>query len=109
MFFGSQNKYEDLQFFYHPDHLGSSNYITDASGEVYQHNEYFPYGETFVEERNNTEYTTYLFSGKELDVETGLYYFHARYYDPVRRRLHRRRSITIGCAYKNYENEKQKR
>jgi len=71
-----------LQFFYHPDHLGSSNYITDASGEVYQHNEYFPYGETFVEERNNTEYTTYLFSGKELDVETGLYYFHARYYDP---------------------------
>jgi len=25
----------------------------------------------------------------------------------VRRRLHRRRSITIGCAYKNYENEKQ--
>ena len=78
----SPGKYEDLQFFYHPDHLGSSNYITDASGEVYQHNEYFPYGETFVEERNNTEYTTYLFSGKELDVETGLYYFHARYYDP---------------------------
>ena len=54
----SPGKYEDLQFFYHPDHLGSSNYITDASGEVYQHNEYFPYGETFVEERNNTEYTT---------------------------------------------------
>jgi len=23
--------------------------------------------------------------------------------------LHRRRSITIGCAYKNYENEKQKK
>jgi RHS repeat-associated protein len=26
----------------------------------------------------------FLFSGKELDEETGLYYFGARYYDPVR-------------------------
>jgi hypothetical protein len=33
---------ENLQFYYHPDHLGSSNYITDATGEVYQHEEYFP-------------------------------------------------------------------
>jgi len=71
-----------LQFFYHPDHIGSSNYITDVNGEVYQHLEYFPSGETFVEQRKNTEYTTYYFSGKELDTETGLYYFGARYYDP---------------------------
>ena len=74
--------YENLQFFYHPDHIGSSNYITDVNGEVYQHLEYFPSGETFVEQRKNTEYTTYYFSGKELDTETGLYYFGARYYDP---------------------------
>jgi RHS repeat-associated protein len=79
---GNSGKVENLQFFYHSDHLGSSNYITDASGEVYQHNEYFPYGETFVEQRNGTEYTAYLFSGKELDSETGLYYFGARYHDP---------------------------
>src|SRR5262249_47179883 len=26
--------------------------------------------------------TRFLFSGRELDVETGLYYFRARYYDP---------------------------
>jgi len=32
------NKPERLQFYYHPDHLGSSSYITDISGEVYQHN-----------------------------------------------------------------------
>jgi RHS repeat-associated protein len=73
---------ENLQFYYHPDHLGSSNYITDATGEVYQHEEYFPFGETLVEERNSAEYTTYLFNGKELDEETGLYYYGARYYDP---------------------------
>ena len=75
-------KPETLQFFYHPDHLGSSSFITDISGEVYQHIQYFPFGETFVEERTGTKYTPYLYNGKELDEETGLYYYHARYYDP---------------------------
>jgi RHS repeat-associated protein len=76
------NKAELLQFYYHPDHLGSSNYITDVSGEVYQHMEYFPFGETFIEERNGTDYTNYLYNGKEFDEEIGLYYYGARYYDP---------------------------
>jgi RHS repeat-associated protein len=35
-----------------------------------------------VEERSGTQYTPYLYNGKELDEETGLYYYHARYYDP---------------------------
>ena len=75
--------YENMQFFYHSDHLGSSNYITDVSGEVHQHLEYFPSGETFVHQKRSGDYTSnYLFSGKELDDETGLYYFGARYYDP---------------------------
>jgi RHS repeat-associated protein len=78
----STGKIERLLFFYHPDHLGSSSSITDASGEVYQHVQYFPFGETFVEERTGTRYTPYLYNGKELDEETGLYYYGARYYDP---------------------------
>jgi RHS repeat-associated protein len=78
----STGKVERLLFFYHPDHLGSSSSITDASGEVYQHVQYFPFGETFVEERTGTQYTPYLYNGKELDEETGLYYYGARYYDP---------------------------
>jgi RHS repeat-associated protein len=45
--------------------------------------EYFAFGETFVEEHSNTWRTPYLFNGKELDDETGLYYYGARYYDPV--------------------------
>jgi RHS repeat-associated protein len=79
---GNGNTSESFRFFYHHDHLGSTSYVTDASGEVYQHLEYFAFGETFVEEHSNTHRTPYLFSGKELDSETGLYYFGARYYDP---------------------------
>lgn len=73
---------ETFRYYYHPDHLGSTAYVTDASGEVYQHLEYFAFGETFVEEHSNTHRTPYLFNGKELDEETGLYYYGARYYDP---------------------------
>jgi RHS repeat-associated protein len=79
---GGKNDTESFQYFYHPDHLGSTSYITDASGEVYQHLEYFAFGETFVEEHSNTDRTPYLYNGKELDEETGLYYYGARYYDP---------------------------
>jgi RHS repeat-associated protein len=69
-------------FFFHPDHLGSTSFVTDRDGELYEHVGYFPFGETWVEQASNTENIPYLFTGKELDQETGLYYFGARYYDP---------------------------
>ena len=51
--FQEGDAYEKMQFYYHPDHLGSSSYITNLDGEVVQHIEYVPFGEVFVEERNN--------------------------------------------------------
>ena len=73
---------EKLQFYYHSDHLGSTSLITDLDGNVTQHVEYIPFGEVFIEERNATWNTPYKFNAKELDEETGLYYYGARYYDP---------------------------
>ena len=80
--FHEGDAYENLQFYYHSDHLGSASYITNLDGEVVQHVEYVPFGEVFIEERNNTWNTPYLFNAKEFDEETGLYYYGARYYDP---------------------------
>jgi RHS repeat-associated protein len=73
---------EKLIFFYHSDHLGSTSYITNLDGNVVQHIEYIPFGEVFIEERNNVWNSPYLFNSKELDEETGLYYYGARYYNP---------------------------
>ncbi|WP_373033771.1 RHS repeat domain-containing protein [Sulfurovum sp.] len=73
---------EKEQYYYHPDHLGSSSFVTDEKGKVYEHLEYFPFGETFAHEHSNTQVTPYKFTGKELDEVTGLYYYGARYYDP---------------------------
>ena len=80
--FKDPDNYENLQFFYHPDHLGSSSFITNLEGEVVQHIEYVPFGEVFIEERNNVWNTPYLFNAKEFDEETGMYYYGARYYEP---------------------------
>ena len=58
--------------------------ITDWKGKEYQRIEYTPYGETWVEKTNNSgsEFLPYKFTGKEVDQETGLYYYGARYLDP---------------------------
>ena len=79
--FQDPDAYEKLQFYYHPDHLGSSSYITNLDGEVVQHIEYVPFGEVFIEERNSIWNTPYLFNAKEFDEETGVYSYGARYYD----------------------------
>ncbi|WP_412850539.1 RHS repeat-associated core domain-containing protein [Chryseobacterium sp. PMSZPI] len=69
-------------YWYHPDHLGSSSFITGLDGEVTQNIEYFPSGEVFVENHKNSYNTPYKFNGKEQDDETGYYYYGARYYNP---------------------------
>lgn len=69
-------------YFYHPDHLGSSSYIIDREGRITQHTEYIAFGEVLFEEHSTSKTMPYLFNGKELDSETGLYYYGARYYDP---------------------------
>jgi RHS repeat-associated protein len=79
---GENMPYEVGIYYYHGDHLGSSNVITDRKGRNYEHIEYFPYGETWVDEKRNQTNLPYRFTGKELDPETGMYYFGARYYEP---------------------------
>ena len=47
-------QYSLYKYFYHSDHWGSTSNVTDATGVVSQHIEYIPFGEVFIEERNNT-------------------------------------------------------
>ena len=70
-------------FFYHSDHLGSTSYITDDKGNITQYDAYLPYGELLVDEYSSSEDMPYKFNGKEMDSETGLYYYGARYMNSV--------------------------
>ena len=84
-------------YFFHSDHLGSSTFLTDGSGQSYQFFLNLPFGdvrshpdiyrpgtmeEQFALSPNAWWKTPYLFNGKELDSRTSLYYYGARYYDP---------------------------
>ena len=74
-------------YYYHPDHLGSTSWVTDQNGKVHEHVEYYPYGQVWWEPRYDADGgpvkgQRFLFSSKEFDEETGLYYFGARYEDP---------------------------
>ncbi|MBI5050671.1 MAG: hypothetical protein HZC11_07350 [Nitrospirae bacterium] len=66
--------------YFHSDHLGSSNIITDSSGKQIGFTEFTPYGSTF--KQTGSFDPKHKFTGKELDSSTGLYYYGARYYDP---------------------------
>jgi RHS repeat-associated protein len=66
---------------YYTDHLGSSRLV---SGNDYSSNDqrrdYAPFGDPKTSSGNDE--SAYQFTQKELDSNTGLYYFGARYYDP---------------------------
>ncbi len=75
---------DPVKLFYHDDHLGGINVVTDQSGTRAELNEYDPWGLVSRSEppnENSSPEPARRFTGKELDEETDLYYYDARYYD----------------------------
>ena len=72
---------EQNVYFYHGDHLGSANWITNAGGMPIQYIHYAPYGELIATQQTIGYDERYKFTGKERDAETGYDYFGARFYD----------------------------
>jgi len=63
-----------------PDHQGTVRDVIDSSGIVQNHIEYDTFGNITSESDDTVEYR-FTYTGRELDGETGLYYYRARYYD----------------------------
>jgi RHS repeat-associated protein len=63
------------------DHQLSVRDILDNSGSVVNHITYDSYGNV-VAQSNASQSSRYLYTGREYDQETGLYYYRARYYEP---------------------------
>src|SRR5690606_34582302 len=70
---------ERITYFYHTDHLGSTVLVTDETGATVWSTEYTPFGSLTFEEGKLKRAVK--FTGKDLDEDTGLYYFNARWYD----------------------------
>lgn len=74
------NGQEKEVYFYHGDHLGSANWITDYTGAPIQYIHYAPYGELIDNQVPYGYDERYKFTGKERDAETGYDFFGARFY-----------------------------
>jgi RHS repeat-associated protein len=64
----------------HRNHLNSTVMTTDGAGNIASSFIYYPYGAIY--QRGGPNNVRPKFTGKELDADSGLYYYEARYYDP---------------------------
>lgn len=71
------------KIFHHPDPLSGTSVDTDEKGNLIGISDYEPYGANRIHQNYSDFTNPYLFTGKEKDNSTGLYYYGARYYDPV--------------------------
>ncbi|MBI4656491.1 MAG: fibronectin type III domain-containing protein [Elusimicrobia bacterium] len=77
----------NVNYFYHADGLGSIVALTDSAGEIVETVEYQAYGKPIIKDRTGAVFDRstvgnfYLFTAREYDFETGLFYYRARYYD----------------------------
>jgi RHS repeat-associated protein len=67
-------------YYYHFDGLGSVVGLTNSSGNTVEVYEYDVYGRLGASDASHPN--RFMFTGREYDKETGLYYYRARYYNP---------------------------
>jgi RHS repeat-associated protein len=66
--------------YFSTDHLGSTRALTDDSGSVVEQIDYDSFGNRNGGGSGRTRYT---YTGREYDAATSLYYYRARWYDPL--------------------------
>ncbi len=75
-------------YYYHYDGLGSVTDVTKPDGTIAERYDYDPYGNPTITNAAGTIIPTsaisnrYLFTGRELDAESGNYHYRARIYNP---------------------------
>lgn len=73
-------------YYFHADALGSVNALTDGIGNILETYEYQAFGQTMVKDTQGAYNqsmvgNTFQYTSRELDSESGLYFYRARYYD----------------------------
>jgi RHS repeat-associated protein len=75
-------------YYYHKNHLGSVVTLTNATGALVEHYEFDPYGQPTIFDATDNMLSqsaignSILFTGRDYDYETGLYYYRARTMHP---------------------------
>ena len=106
---GDSNTTEVLRFHYHQNALGSVSELSAPTGAVVEWVTYDVYGAAAIVDRTGTSVTSsavgnpFLFTGREWDVEIGLYHYRARAYDPATGRFVQREPLGYVSGLSQYE------
>ncbi|MEQ1318878.1 MULTISPECIES: RHS repeat-associated core domain-containing protein [Acinetobacter] len=105
-----QSKGFDDVWFYHCDHLGTPQEMTDHSGAIIWKAQYKAWGECQTEKAKSNFFenseiisNNIRFQGQYFDLETGLHYNRYRYYSPYIGRFVSRDPIKILGSYNIYQ------
>jgi RHS repeat-associated protein len=103
-------------YYYHQNALWSVEAITNSLAAVVERYSYDAYGEPSIFNRSGSPIAVnswgtphsaignpWVFTGREFDEETGLYYYRARYYDPTLARFLQRDPLQYVDGLKLYE------
>ena len=71
-------------YFYHPDHLGSTNVVTSATGTILHTLDYYPYGAQRINRNITATKANRQYIGQFTDSATSLNYLQNRYLDNSR-------------------------
>jgi RHS repeat-associated protein len=74
-----------ILYWYHPDYVSNVDLVTDVNGEAFELFLYNAWGESlhhWISNSSNSWSSPYRFNSKELDPETGMHYYGARYHHP---------------------------
>jgi RHS repeat-associated protein len=111
------NTTEVLRFSFHSQLIGSVSHVTGPAQSIVEQYRYDPYGKPTIKNASGSTISAsavqnpYLFTGRQLDEETGLYYYRARYYSPDLKRFVQRDPLeyTDGPNPVSYVNQRPTR
>jgi RHS repeat-associated protein len=86
--------------YFHADGLGSVTSLTDGSGQLADSYVYDSFGNLTAS--TGTITNPFQYTGREYDPETGLYYYRARYFDPVIGRFISQDPVGFGAGLNFY-------
>ncbi len=90
--------YDPVFYYYHSDHLGSSEVMIDRDGDPVQHYGYQPFGNERYKHNTQAFSVTNRYTGQQLDEDTGLYFYGSRYYDSALARFIQPDSVVPGSG-----------
>ena len=85
----------------HLDHLGSTQAVTTPDGYLDQEIQYYPFGETKLDNQYGSLTQSNQYIGQNFDQETELSYLNARYYDGTRGQMLTQDPVFLGAGVDN--------